>query len=223
MEGLDLKVFVITLLAFFALTSSAEAKKTFCRAKGIITTQCTTAQDKADAKRKFLRQDRRHVPQSGSDYSGDHEGRGALAEAPTITVPKHRREAKKRPTIRLARGPAEGGQILTGVVSGGATATARILPHPEGCPRSRFCGCGASLRVFGQNIRSLWLAANWFRYPPATPAPGRVAVRRGHVFVIEQVLDRGLVLAYDANSGGRKTRLHVRSLAGYSVRDPRGS
>ncbi len=99
---------------------------------------------------------------------------------------------------------------------------AQILPHPPGCPRRAFCGCGAAVEVFGRPVRSLWLAANWLRFPRASPAPGMVAARRGHVFVIRQVLGGGRVLAYDANSGGRKTRLHVRSLAGFVVVDPRG-
>jgi hypothetical protein len=99
---------------------------------------------------------------------------------------------------------------------------ATILPHPAGCPRRAFCGCGAAVEVFGRPIRSLWLAANWLRFPRASPAPGMVAARRGHVFVIRQVLGGGRVLAYDANSGGRKTRLHVRSLAGFVVVDPSG-
>jgi len=76
--------------------------------------------------------------------------------------------------------------------------------------------------VFGRPIRSLWLAANWLRYPRTPPAPGMVAARRGHVFVIKQVLGGGRVLAYDANSGGRRTRLHVRSLAGFVVVNPHG-
>lgn len=99
---------------------------------------------------------------------------------------------------------------------------ATILPHPEGCPRRAFCGCGAAVEVFGRPIRSLWLAANWLRYPRTSPAPGMVAARRGHVFVIKQVLGNGQVLAFDANSGGRKTRLHVRSLAGFVVVNPHG-
>lgn len=36
---------------------------------------------------------------------------------------------------------------------------ATILPHPPGCPRRAFCGCGAAVEVFGRPIRSLWLAA----------------------------------------------------------------
>lgn len=97
-----------------------------------------------------------------------------------------------------------------------------ILPHPNGCPRRAFCGCGAALKVFGSPIRALWLAANWFRYPHADPAPGMVAVRRHHVFVIEHVINRSTVIAYDANSGRHLTRRHVRSLAGYSIRNPHG-
>ncbi len=97
-----------------------------------------------------------------------------------------------------------------------------IVAHPAGCPSRSFCGCGAALEVFGRNIRELWLAANWFKFPPASPAPGMVAVRKHHVFVIRQVLSDRRVLAYDANSGGHRTRIWVRSLAGYSVRNPHG-
>jgi len=99
---------------------------------------------------------------------------------------------------------------------------ATILPHPSGCPRRLFCGCGAAVEVFGRPIRDLWLAANWLKFPRTSPAPGMVAARRGHVFVIKQVLGDGRVLAYDANSGGRKTRLHARSLAGFVVVNPHG-
>lgn len=99
----------------------------------------------------------------------------------------------------------------------------QILPHPAGCPHRAFCGCGAALRRFGRHVRWLWLAANWLsfpRVPRGSEAPGHAAARRGHVFIIEAVLGNGLVLAYDANSGGRQTRLHVRSLAGFTVVDP---
>lgn len=122
---------------------------------------------------------------------------------------------------------ARGEKIVSAVGFGAAQnvyieRAAQILPHPANCPRRAFCGCGASVEVFGRPIRSLFLAANWLRFPRAPPAPGMVAARRGHVFVIKQVLGGGRVLAYDANSGGRKTRLHVRSLAGFVVVDPRG-
>ena len=97
----------------------------------------------------------------------------------------------------------------------------RIVEHPAGCPRSAFCGCGAAVRVFGAPVRALWLAANWFKFPRAALAPGTVAVRAHHVFVVEQVLGNGMVLAYDANSGHGATQVHVRSVAGYAIVDPR--
>lgn len=97
---------------------------------------------------------------------------------------------------------------------------AQIVEHPAGCPRTSFCGCGTALHIFGRPIRDLWLAANWFRFPASTPGPGKVAVRRHHVFAILKDLGGGRVLAYDPNSGGHKTRVWVRSLAGYRVVDP---
>ena len=91
--------------------------------------------------------------------------------------------------------------------------------RPAGCPRS-FCGCGAALRVFGRIVPELNLAANWLRFPRASPAPGMVAARRGHVFVLEQHLGGDMWMAYDANSGGHATRIHARSLRGYAVVNP---
>ncbi len=95
--------------------------------------------------------------------------------------------------------------------------------RPAGCPR-RYCGCGVSLKVFGRIIPELNLAANWMRkFPRARPAAGMVAARRGHVFYIAAYDGGGTALAYDPNSGGGKTRIHERSLAGYVVVDPHGS
>lgn len=134
--------------------------------------------------------------------------------------------AARAESRRLARGQQLYDAMPFGMPTdraGRALSRAQILPHPTGCPRRAFCGCGAAVEVFGKPIRSLWLAANWLRFPRAAPAPGMVAARRGHVFIIKQVLGGGKVLAYDANSGGRKTRLHVRSLAGFTVVDPSGA
>lgn len=70
---------------------------------------------------------------------------------------------------------------------------------------------------------AVWASTEWLRrFPRTSSAPGMVAARRGHVFVIKQGLGGGKVLAYDANSGGRRTRLHVRSLAGFAVVNPHG-
>jgi len=94
--------------------------------------------------------------------------------------------------------------------------------RPAGCPRS-FCGCGASIRVFGRIVPELNLASNWLRFPRAAPAPGMVAARQGHVFVLEHHIGGDTWMAYDANSGGHATRLHARSLRGYTVVNPRAA
>ncbi|MCV0388085.1 MAG: hypothetical protein K5821_17210 [Nitrobacter sp.] len=103
-----------------------------------------------------------------------------------------------------------------------ATGAGRIVGgRPRGCPR-RYCGCGASLHIFGRIIPRLNLAANWLRFPRATPAPGMVAARRGHVFVLKRHLHGKVWLVWDANSGRGKTRIHPRSIAGFTIVDPRG-
>ena len=98
-----------------------------------------------------------------------------------------------------------------------------VVAHPAGCPSRAFCGCGAAVRIFGHSVRNLWLAANWFRFPRAAPAPGMAAVRRHHVFVLEQHIGGDRWLAYDANSGGHATRVHARSIAGYVIVNPHGA
>lgn len=104
----------------------------------------------------------------------------------------------------------------------GALGPGKVVSHPAGCPRARFCGCGLCVYLFGKPcIRGgLAVAANWLRFPPAEPGPGMVAARAGHVFAILKVLRPGVVLAYDPNSGGHLTRIRERSLAGFSVRNP---
>jgi len=99
-------------------------------------------------------------------------------------------------------------------------ASSEIVSHPAGCPARLFCGCGAAVRVFGSPIRTLWLAAAWFKFPRAEPASGMVAVRAHHVFVLERHIEGSVWLAYDANSGGGATRIHARSISGYTVVNP---
>ena len=105
----------------------------------------------------------------------------------------------------------------------GRSYDTKIVAHPSGCPRVAFCGCGVSIKVFGKRVRNLYLAANWRKFPKARPVPGMVAWRYGHVFYIIKMARRGVALAYDPNSGGHLTRIHLRSLAGYRVVNPRGS
>lgn len=95
--------------------------------------------------------------------------------------------------------------------------------RPAGCPY-RFCGCEASLYLFGRIIPELNLAANWKRkFPRAEPAPGMAAARSGHVFVLLSHVEGSEWLVHDGNSGGGKTRVHVRSLRGYVIVNPHGS
>ncbi len=98
--------------------------------------------------------------------------------------------------------------------------TATYLPHPAGCPRTRFCGCGSAVEVFGSPRRDLWLAANWLRFPRTLAAPGMVAARRGHVFVLKHEVSPGIWMVADYNSGGHRSRLHVRSLSSYRIVNP---
>lgn len=92
--------------------------------------------------------------------------------------------------------------------------------RPAGCPRA-FCGCGASLYLFGKIVPALNLAANWLRFPRAEPAPGMVAARRGHVFVLVRHIRGPIWWAHDSNSGRHRTRVHPRSIAGFVIVDPR--
>lgn len=104
----------------------------------------------------------------------------------------------------------------------GQIAQAEIVGHPSGCPRRAFCGCGASVEVFGKPVRELFLARNWFKFPRTIPSSGAVAVRRNHVFVLRQHVQGKTWIVYDANSGGRKTRIHHRSISGYAIVNPHG-
>lgn len=95
--------------------------------------------------------------------------------------------------------------------------------RPSGCPH-RFCGCEASLYVFGEIRKELNLAANWVRkFPRTQAAPGMVAARSGHVFVLISQVSGNEWMVHDGNSGGGKTRQHVRSIAGYAIVNPHAS
>jgi hypothetical protein len=97
----------------------------------------------------------------------------------------------------------------------------QMLAHPSGCPSRAFCGCGAAVAVFGTPRRDLWLAAAWLRFPRTSPASGMVAARRGHVFVLRQHIQGNVWMVEDYNSGGRKSRIHPRSISGYTIVNPR--
>ena len=92
--------------------------------------------------------------------------------------------------------------------------------RPAGCP-SRFCGCEASLYIFGRIIPSLNLAYNWIvKFPHAFAAPGMAAARSGHVMVLISHVEGNHWLVHDGNSGRHLTRNHVRSIAGFTIVNP---
>jgi hypothetical protein len=94
------------------------------------------------------------------------------------------------------------------------------LAHPAGCPKIKFCACGAAVEIFGRPIRSLWPSTAWLRFPRSAPGYNTVAVRRGHVFVLKQRVDGDTWLVADYNSGSHKSRLHHRRISGYTVVQP---
>ena len=98
------------------------------------------------------------------------------------------------------------------------------LPHPAGCPARLFCACGAAVKVFGSPIRSLWPSCAWFdgRFPRVAAAPGMVAGRCGHVFVLGSHVSGSNWMVYDYNSGGHLSRYHERSVAGLKIVNPHG-
>ncbi len=95
--------------------------------------------------------------------------------------------------------------------------------RPAGCPHA-FCGCEASRYVFGEARPELYLASNWIRkFPRTAPASGMAAARGGHVMILISHAGGNDWMVHDGNSGGGKTRDHVRSISGYVIVDPRGS
>lgn len=95
--------------------------------------------------------------------------------------------------------------------------------RPSGCPH-QFCGCVASLYLFGEIRPELNLAANWKRkFPRTEPASGMVAARNGHVMVLMSHAGGDEWMVHDGNSGGGRTREHVRSIRGYTIVNPRAT
>ncbi|HEY6755306.1 MAG TPA: hypothetical protein VI077_11445 [Pseudolabrys sp.] len=126
------------------------------------------------------------------------------------------------------RGCSDRGVQVRGVEARAAAvatdANGTVVSHrPAGCPRA-YCGCEASLYLFGRIRADLNLAANWMRkFPRTAPAPGMAAVRNHHVMVLMNHVEGSNWLVHDGNSGGGLTREHVVSIKGYVVVNPRGA
>jgi hypothetical protein len=131
----------------------------------------------------------------------------ALTTSPASAKHRHHHRSIHHYTVNTAVADANGGD-------------ARIVSHPAGCPGRAFCGCGASVRLFGRSVRELWLARAWFKFPRSAPAPQMAAVRSHHVMVLLSHVEGSTWMVYDANSGGHATRIHPRSIAGYTIVNP---
>jgi hypothetical protein len=122
------------------------------------------------------------------------------------------------PTEMISAG---GSQLVDGGGRRYASRNATVTGgRPSGCPHA-FCGCQASLEVFGKIIPTLNLAYNWVtHFNRTSPAPGMVAARSGHVFVLRTHVAGDVWEVKDGNSGGHMTRIHERSIRGYVIVDP---
>lgn len=158
----------------------------------------------------------RHRHQHHVAHHVKHHVHHRVKVAPAAT----RLEWNFDPFTPIFKAPA---QAITRATEAVREAGAVMLPHPSNCPRTAFCGCGAADEVGRPNDRSLWLAANWFKFPRTEPAPGMAAVKRHHVFVLKKhkdgdKWDKWLVI--DHNSGHHQSRIHVRSIRGYVIVNP---
>ncbi|WP_456717283.1 MULTISPECIES: hypothetical protein [unclassified Bradyrhizobium] len=94
--------------------------------------------------------------------------------------------------------------------------------RPAGCP-SRWCGCQASIEVFGKIIPFLNRAANWLAFTHvshASASPEMAAVRgRNHVVILKRQISATRWVVKDGNWGG-KTHIRETDLSGYTVVDP---
>lgn len=99
-------------------------------------------------------------------------------------------------------------------------SSGHIQGRPVQCPR-RFCGCDLSIEIFGRADPSLFPAVAWYRFPRAHPAPGMVAVRKHHVMRLIAPAGGSNWTVRDPNSGGGLTRVHTRSIVGFTIVDPR--
>lgn len=136
------------------------------------------------------------------------------AASPSISAAEARgiateRRAEWGTAVRTSRGESSRAYVAGTVVGG----------RPAGCPH-RFCGCGASIEVWGRIIPFFNLSSNWGTLPPSAPGFNKVAWRRGHVFVLKEHVSGSTWMVKDYNSGGGKTRYHARSIAGYRIVDP---
>ncbi len=78
----------------------------------------------------------------------------------------------------------------------------------------------ASLHIFGRIIPDAQCREQLAALLKPVPAPGMVAARGGHVFVLERHIRGKHCLVHDSNSGRHRTRIHSRSIAGFKIVNP---
>jgi hypothetical protein len=147
----------------------------------------------------------------------DNDGR--TVETVQARPDRFRSARAARPNVQeRARHSRAGGRAYARAQISGQ---AQILGgRPAGCPR-QFCGCVASIKLFGRIRADLNLASNWLRkFPRTSPAPLMAAARPGHVMVLLSHVSGDRWLVHDGNSGGGRTRIHVRSIRGFAVVNP---
>lgn len=109
-------------------------------------------------------------------------------------------------------------------VRGRASSGGQMIPHPSGCPRRLFCGCGTAVEFFSAPVRSLWRAAAWLQFPRTSPSAGTAAIapNRHHVVKVVEHVGGSNFVVIDHNSGRNRSRIHTRNLAGWTFVIPRG-
>jgi hypothetical protein len=161
----------------------------------------------------------RMVPNNDGKMSFAVDGNGS----PVVRRTRHIRAAEPARERRVRVASIDPTEI--GHPSQGASVGRGVVLHgrPAGCPH-RYCGCEASLYLFGKVRSELNLASNWMRkFPSASPAPGMAAARSGHVMVLVSHVSGDQWIVHDGNSGRGLTREHIRSIRGYRIVNPRGA
>jgi len=117
-------------------------------------------------------------------------------------------------------GAGKNAVIAASAIDANGNRTSTIVGRrPAGCPYE-YCGCEASLYVFGKIRPKLNVARNWrVMFPRTAPAPGMAAVRTHHVMVLMSHVRGDRWLVHDGNYG-HLTREHIVSIRGYTVVDP---
>lgn len=148
---------------------------------------------------------------------------------------RHLYPTRKRPPVTRQRwrqvpifaplaGAVEPLSLADGVKrEAGRVAVQIVGGRPSGCP-SRFCACALALKIFGRIMPGLNVAVTWaHKFPRVAPAPTMVAARHGHAFQLIAHVRGSVWRVWDANSGHGRTRIHERSIAGFTIVNPHGS